>query len=422
MKMPRAAAFALAASSLVGVGAHGQNAAFLETLKKNRGAIQVQNEKLAGPSAEILRTAFADAHFVAIGEDHGIRQIPEFTAALCAELAPHGFHHMGLEIGNYVAADLEKMARDADGMKQLTEFEKKYPDTIAFYTWQEEFAMLQKCESATVPGHTTIWGVDQELMGASGYLLETILATNPGPDAKAEFEELLKKEKEARAAAAKSGNPGDLFMMSAKQEELEHASELLKRQGKPESQKLFAALLESRDIYQKNMSGDYYASNRQRALLMKRNFSENFAATTQREGVLPKIIFKFGAYHMYRGMNPMHSSELGSLISEAAEANQLTSVHILVVGVKGEQLHFAGIGKPAEAGPLDLATDKDSSFLFLKPLFDAQVENSWTLYDLRALRDGFSKYGKIDSELERAIFGYDFVVLIPDPKPSHVLQ
>ena len=69
---------------------------------------------------------------------------------------------------------------------------------------------------------------------------------------------------------------------------------------------------------------------------------------------------------------------------------------------------------------VDLAGDKDSPFLFFKPLFETQVENSWTLYDLRALRDGFSKYGKINPELERVIFGYDFVVLIPDLKPSHV--
>jgi hypothetical protein len=422
MKMNRIAVLALAANFLFANCLRAQNAEFTGTLKKNRGAISVQEGKLAGPSAEILRGALADAQFVALGEDHGIRQIPEFAAALCAELAPHGFHHMGLEIGTYVAPELEKIARSADGPKQLAEFEKKYPETIAFYNWQEEFAMLQKCETAAAPGHMTIWGIDQELMGATGYLADKILATNPGPDAKAAVETLLKESSEARAVAAKSGNPGDLFMMTAKQEELDHVRDLLKKQAKPEAQKLFDAFLVSREIYQKNMSGDYYNSNRRRSLLMKKNFSEPFAASSQSNGVLPKVFFKFGAYHMYRGINPLHSSELGNLIGEAAEANQLKSVHILILGVKGEQLHFAGIGKPSEAAPLDLAGDKDSPFLFFKPLFDVQIENSWTLYDLRALRDSFSKYGKIDPELERVIFGYDFVVLIPDPKASHIIQ
>jgi len=422
MRAYDAAALAFATCFLFTASVRAQNAEFTEALKKNRGAISVQDGKLAGPSAEVLRTALAEAQFVALGEDHGIRQIPEFAGALCAELAPHGFHHMGLEIGQYVAPELEKMARNADGEKQLAEFEKKYPETLAFYDWQEEFAMLQKCESVASPGHMTIWGLDQEFMGATAFLADKILATNPGPDAKVAVQKLLKETDEARAAAVKSGNPGDLFMMTAKQEELDHVRDLLKKQGKPEAQKLFDAFLVSRDIYQKNMSGDYYKSNRQRALLMKKNFSEPFAASSQSNGVLPKVFFKFGAYHMFRGINPLHSSELGDLISEAAEANQFKSVHILVAAVKGEQLHFVGIGKPAEAAPLDLAGDKDSPFLFFKPLFDTQIENSWTLYDLRALRDGFSKYGKIDAELERVIFGYDFVVFIPDPKASHVVQ
>ena len=422
MKTYRATALACATCFLLTPRVRAQNAEFTETLKKNRGAISVQDGKLAGPNAEVLRAALADAQFVALGEDHGIRQIPEFAAALCAELASHGFHHMGLEIGTYVAPDLEKMARSEDGAKQLAEFEKKYPETIAFYNWQEEFAMLQKCETAASPGHMTIWGLDQEFMGATGFLADKILGTNPGPEAKAAVEMLLKEATEARVAAAKGVSPGDLFMMTAKQEELDHVRDLLKKQGKPEAQRLFEALLVSREIYQKNMSGDYYKSNRQRALLMKKNFSGPFAASSQSNGVLPKVFFKFGAYHMFRGINPLHSSELGNLIGEASEANQLKSVHILVAGVKGEQLHFVGIGKPAEAAPLDLAGDKDSPFLFLRPLFDAQVENSWTLYDLRALRDGFSKYGKIDLELERVIFGYDFVVFIPDPKAAHIIQ
>jgi hypothetical protein len=422
MKMYRAAALAFATCFLFATWSRAQNTEFTETLKKNRASISVQDGKLAGPGAEVLRTALAEAQFVALGEDHGIRQIPEFAAALCTELAPHGFHHMGLEIGTYVAPELEKMARGADGAKQLAEFEKKYPETIAFYNWQEEFAMLQKCESAASPGHLTIWGLDQEFMGATGFLVDKILTTNPGPEAKAAIETLSKETIEAHATATKTGSPGDLFMMMAKQDELDRVRDLLKKQGKPEAQKLFDALLVSREIYQKNMADDYYLSNRQRALLMKKNFSEPFAASSQSNGVLPKVFFKFGAYHMFRGINPLHSSELGNLISEAAEANQFKSVHILIAGVKGEQLRFVGIGKPAEAGALDLAGDKDSPFLFFKALFDTQVENSWTLYDLRALRDGFSKYGKIDPELERVIFGYDFVVFIPDPKASHVIQ
>ena len=108
MRMLRVVALACAAGIAFASCARAQNAAFTEALKKNRGAIRVQDEKFAGPGADVLRAALVEAQFVALGEDHGIRQVSEFAAALCAELAPHGFHFMGLEIGAYVAPQLEK--------------------------------------------------------------------------------------------------------------------------------------------------------------------------------------------------------------------------------------------------------------------------------------------------------------------------
>jgi hypothetical protein len=181
-------------------------------------------------------------------------------------------------------------------------------------------------------------------------------------------------------------------------------------------------LLVSREIYQKNMTGSYYASNRQRALLMKSIFVPLSAGAMQRAGAPPKVLFKFGGWHMYRGLNPIHSSEIGNLVNEFAEAHGLKSLHILILGVKGEQSHFAGIGKPFQAAPLDLANDKDSEFSFMGPFLSNQVENQWTLFDLRPLRNKFGSYGKVDPELERLIFGMDFVVLIPDPKASREIQ
>ena len=73
MKMYRATALACGTCFLLTPCVRAQNADFTETLKKNRGAISVQDGKLAGPSADVLRVALAEAQFVALGEDHGIR-------------------------------------------------------------------------------------------------------------------------------------------------------------------------------------------------------------------------------------------------------------------------------------------------------------------------------------------------------------
>ena len=81
----------------------------------------------------------------------------------------------------------------------------------------------------------------------------------------------------------------------------------------------------------------------------------------------------------------------------------------------------AGIGRPAAPAPLNLAEDKDSDFLYLKPMFDNVLADGFTVFDLRSFRPDFRSIGPVDRELERLIFGYDFLVLIPHPAASHPL-
>jgi len=87
--------------------------------------------------------------------------------------------------------------------------------------------------------------------------------------------------------------------------------------------------------------------------------------------------------------------------------------------VNGDQLRFAGIGRPAAPARLNLAEDKDSDFLYLKPMFDNLLADGFTVFDLRGFRSGFRSLGPVDREMERLIFGYDFLVLIPHPTASH---
>jgi hypothetical protein len=170
------------------------------------------------------------------------------------------------------------------------------------------------------------------------------------------------------------------------------------------------------------MSGNAFDSNRQRALLMKRNFVRDYDLASDDEPDPPKVIFKFGAYHMFKGFNSLHNNDLGNLVTELADAHRSKSVHILIMGVKGKQLHFAGIGRPPQPAEFNIAEDKDSDFLFLKPMFEKVGSEGMTLFDLRAFRKKFSALGTVDPEMERLIFGYDFLVLIPNAVPSTPIQ
>jgi hypothetical protein len=400
--------------------ASAQPSAFHERVLQNRYALTLSGDNLGGSALSVLRPAVEDAQFVLVGEDHGIAQIPAIVGSLCDQLMPAGFHTMALEVGPLAAHNLEAWVRDPGGRDQLAAFERQYPANIAFYNWSEEFDLLSRC-SAKTTGPFHLWGLDQELMGSSGWILTKILEQKPGPNAVRAARQLRDKNDEAYAAAAKSGNPAELFMLSASDDELNGLRDRLREEGNPTSQALFDSLLESRQIYQKNMNGQGAESNRQRALLMKHNFVADYQRAASNGASAPKILLKFGAWHMFKGINPLLNNDLGNYVAELADGQGTSSVRILVLGVNGDQLRFAGIGRPAAPAPLNLAEDKDSDFLYLKPMFDNLLADGFTLFDLRGFRPGFHSLGPLDREMERLIFGYDFLVLIPHPTASHPL-
>jgi hypothetical protein len=124
---------------------------------------------------------------------------------------------------------------------------------------------------------------------------------------------------------------------------------------------------------------------------------------------------------MGRGLNDLHSSEVGDYVSELAEGRGQKSVHIMIFGVKGTQSAFAGIGKPYAQVPLDLAGDLHSPLRYAKPLYENMLDKTWTLFNTRSLRDKFNSYSGVDPGLERMIFAYDYIILMPDPAASHPL-
>jgi hypothetical protein len=394
----------------------------IERLLQNRYQVGFQEGQLSGTGLPVLQKALANAQFVLIGEDHGISQIPEFASAVCNLIGPQGFHTMAIETGPLAASELQQWITRDSGRADLVNFEKKFPESIAFYNFQEEYDLLSHCASSAQGGKFQLWGLDQELMGSSGLILTRVLETHPGKQAADTTQRLLLKNNEAYAVAAKSGSPGDIFMMTVSDAELNNLRDLLRKEGNPSSVALINALIKSRDIYQQNMSSSGYESNRERALLMKSNFVNDYNQATQAEGAPPKVLFKTGAWHLYKGINPLRNNDMGNFVTELADGQGTTSLHIMILGVKGSQLRFAGIGRPYQPGDFNLAEDKDSDFLFLKPMFDNLETTGWTMFDLRGLRKGFRSLEPVDKEMERLIFGYDLLVLIPNATPSKQIR
>jgi fructose-specific phosphotransferase system component IIB len=391
-----------------------------QSIRAHRYQLHVTQGRLSGPGADLLKKAIAEAQFVLIGEQHGTVETPEFIAAICDIAVPDGFHAIAVETGEATARKLDQFARSQDPKGEVAEFESKFSGAIPFYNLQEETSLLAHCTAADTQGRFHVWGLDQEYIGSARFLLTTLLATRPGKPAEAEIRKMLREENDAYKRVIETGNVEKSFLLSASFTDLEGLYQLVQQNGSPEARSLIKAFLQSRDIYQKNVHGQNSQSNRERAQLMKEAFLLHYKGGLCSTSKPPKVLFKFGATHLYRGLNPLHNYDLGNFVSELADGHGAKSLHIMMVGVRGEA---ATAGVPAHQlvpEKFDLEKESDPSIAFIKPFINMRVKDAWTIYDLRGLR-GRGSISERDEELERLVFGYDLLVVVPEVTPARAI-
>jgi hypothetical protein len=306
MKLKSIAA-ALALASLCAASAYAEPVAplsFADQLAQAGSPLTVRPEGFSGPGAAILSEAVGASRYVLIGESHHSREIPAFTTNVCRLMAPGGLTAMVVEIGPEAAGAVNARLRAPDREQQISDFMSAHPDAMAFLNGRDEGQTAADCAGAAGP-EFKLWGLDQEFFGVSGYLFEQMLAAGPGPLARAQIEALAKQERTATQAALASGSPMDLFLFKVSDATLDQAGAAIDQDGGDRAKALFAALRETRAIYQASLSrsGD---PNGRRARLMKRTLAAHLAEAPQ-----ARVLMKFGAYHLYKGFNPLEPARPG---------------------------------------------------------------------------------------------------------------
>ncbi|PHV50969.1 hypothetical protein CSQ91_07460 [Janthinobacterium sp. BJB301] len=376
-----------------------------------RTTIAIDHGKMVGSGAAPLINAGLESQFVLIGEDHGIAEIANFSAAYFEALAGQGFTTLIVENGPAVAGALEKALKSNTGVAGIAAFNQAYPVATAFYKWQAEAQFLTRIAKAAGPSFQLV-GMDQELMGASKYLLDQMAEQPLNPLAKAKIEAFRKLESDNYRRASESGDPRELFMVKVQEEELFALQKLLTAPEEMPALAMLNSLIESRSIYTKNMTpGQGYGSNTQRARLMKQ-----YVASHLTHAPAQRMLLKAGAVHVFRGYNPLGagSREIGNYLAEYAEGRGQKSLHVLVLALKGQQAQFAGIGRGSASTEIE-KVDSKSSMAGVLPFFAAAKEHKeWSLFDVRPLLGSAKTLANGDSSVQGMIQGYDFVLVIPE--------
>ena len=371
-------------------------------------ALRIESGKIMGPAAEPLLTAIRASQFVAVGEDHGFNEIPQFMSAVWD--VSH-FDRLAIEVGPSMALQLEQILRKPNPEKQLVALEQQYPASIPFYNWKPEFDLLKHVVASRPKAQRTLIGLDQEFIMSPGFLLKGILALHPSPALRTQTEAMLKANDDALASVQKTGNMGAVYMFTAPQSDFDKLAAAAKPETSAELRGLVDQLVQTHLIYAEYNASHGYVSNRLRAQLMKRNLVDAVGRTALAKP--PRLMLKFGAFHMFRGMNPLNSAEVGNFISEWAEGLGRQSTHILILGKYGQQAAFAGLND--QAHPTDFDWTKEKNLAFAAKFYEASLSDDWSVFDLRPLRP---KARDWDPAAQRLILGYDFLVIIPRGTPA----
>ncbi len=179
-------------------------------LREVRYDLELDRGKIKGAGAPILLQAISSAQFVLIGEPHLSREIPQFTTAVCNIMAPEGLSAMAVEVGPQVAKFVSSTLGKANRLEQMSVLTSHYGDSVAFLNVRQENDLVNHCAQVAYNRDFQLWGLDQEFLGAAGWLLDQILATHPGVSATAPLTRLKSEEQLDVALAKKTGNPAQL--------------------------------------------------------------------------------------------------------------------------------------------------------------------------------------------------------------------
>lgn len=369
-------------------------------ISSNSYSIKLENNKLSGGGAKFLLSETRNSQFVFIGEEHNTLDIPAFTSALFLLLhSEHGFNYFTTEQDPVMMRKISHLPYrgNVDSVHALA---KRYLNGFTFISDQElkMLATIGRMSSAKEP----IWGCEQAF-GVS-HILDVILQLHPTLPVRQDILAILKeaRDNEATRDLSKSHFISDGKIAS-------RIGKLRIKNKDPHIEYLLQTIQISDSIYtlfKKSVLGDpqtRYYNNLIREQYMKALFKKNYDAAERTDHKTPKVLFKYGQQHLYKGLNPLNILSFGNYLSEFATSNTRESFSIYTALYQDSTNRNSIINNPG--------------LRFLTPFLKASLAE-WTLIDLRPLRPFFrsgslNRYVSDDQVqgFKSLIFGFDSLLL-----------
>ncbi len=385
---------------LIAISAQTPQAPLLQALQANRLPLTMSEGRPTGPGWDLLVREARNARFTLIGEEHGVAETAQLTAALFSALRGSGYSRFAFELSPPIAQDIEAAAR-RNGVTGIEDF-LRTPNLFTFSNLHEEAQLLADVVQAGPRNERVLWGFDREIFN-DRYLISKLEPKVPA-GARAAFARVKEASTNAWARNGQSHNPDDMFILAA-DSGLVSALRAAWPNADRESDAVLRTLEASLAIETAERGGGAWPYMERRA----RWGRDNFAALLRAES--PKVLMKFGYNHMIRGANYFNSFDIGAMADEVAALTGDRAFHVLVIpGPGSRQAVLGGNGFGSVAS--DSVDELRAGDQRLTRVLSNANATGHEVIDLRPLRRlamrGLEGW---NADLVRTIHGYDAVVI-----------
>lgn len=371
-----------------------------ELLAKNSHVFSFEGGSLSGPGWEAMKRETANSQYVLLGEAHDDRLTPIFAESVYRTLnRAWGFDRLALE-QDPVAMELACAPSRKGDPKAVAELAKRYPTMFEFASDQDLTFIANACAIGRAPN--PVWGLEQAL-GSERYLeeLETLA---PNPAVKALVSQTLADVRLMEKVRKDYGK--FLHDDPTTQARLEALRDAFAAKPGSRAEFLLRGLVRSAEIFgydRRAGEGEFVGlfNNTEREAEFKFHFRRRYDEAVKQGGA-PKVLFKFGSWHMYRGRSPGSAFTIANHVHELAIFNGRDAYGILVL--------------PGEMTWADLDG-------WLKPILPTARPGQPVLIDLRALRGVQRLFRaqvaeKDQWQIRDLMNAFDAIVILPEGSPA----
>jgi hypothetical protein len=377
----------------------------LDALRRNRLPLTM-GDAPAGRGWDWLVREAREARFTLIGEEHGVAETAQLSAALFTALRGSGYSRMAIELSPVIAQDIETAAR-RNGLQGILDFFAK-PTTWSPMYLREEAQFLAAIVNGAPRGERVLWGFDREIF-SDRYLISRLEPRVPRR-AREAFTRLEEASTSSWARREKDPGAGPPFLF-AEDPAVVSAVRAVWPDPDRESDAILRTLEESLAINAVARTGTAWASSERRAQWMRGSLAARLREERAR-GSTPKVMLKAGYNHMIRGANYVNIFDVGSMTDEVAALDGERAFHILVLPGPGSRQAVLGPGRSFTSVSSDEFDEFRAGDQRLTRVLSNANPSGHEVIDLRALRPlamrGLESW---NSDVVRTIHGYDAAVI-----------